>query len=63
MDLSLNDFLRALRAEGIPASAGYSPLNRMPYLSHAFGSKELSKRCIPADMLDYNQVHGKEPVP
>ena len=28
-------FLKALRAEGIPASSGYSPLNKEPFLEHA----------------------------
>jgi perosamine synthetase len=29
-------FLKALRAEGIPASGGYSPLNREPFLQQVF---------------------------
>lgn len=28
-------FLEALAAEGVPASAGYSPLNREPFLDQA----------------------------
>jgi dTDP-4-amino-4,6-dideoxygalactose transaminase len=32
-------FLKALGAEGIPASGGYSPLNRQPFLEHAFSSR------------------------
>ena len=31
-------FLKALAAEGIPAQAGYSPLNRQPFLEEAFSS-------------------------
>lgn len=31
-------FLKALRAEGIPASSGYSPLNKEPFLANAFAS-------------------------
>jgi dTDP-4-amino-4,6-dideoxygalactose transaminase len=32
-------FLKALRAEGIPASGGYSPLNKEPYLKSTFNSR------------------------
>jgi perosamine synthetase len=31
-------FMKALRAEGIPSSGGYSPLNKEPFLTRAFGS-------------------------
>lgn len=37
--LSRNAFLKALRAEGIPASGGYTPLNREPFLKNAFESR------------------------
>ncbi len=33
--LSRDGFLKALRAEGIPASGGYSPLNTQPFLANA----------------------------
>ncbi len=32
-------FLKALNAEGIPASGGYSPLNREPFLKNALASR------------------------
>lgn len=32
-------FLKALGAEGIPASSGYSPLNKEPFLEDAFSSR------------------------
>src|SRR3954447_26302595 len=32
-------FLKALKAEGIPASAGYSPLNTQPFLKNAIHSR------------------------
>jgi dTDP-4-amino-4,6-dideoxygalactose transaminase len=32
-------FLKALRAEGIPASPGYSPLNKEPFLERTFASR------------------------
>jgi dTDP-4-amino-4,6-dideoxygalactose transaminase len=36
--LSRTAFLKALRAEGVPASSGYSPLNKEPFLADAFAS-------------------------
>ena len=33
------DFLKALRAEGVPASGGYAPLNKEPFLKNAFQSR------------------------
>ena len=32
-------FLKALNAEGIPASSGYSPLNRQPFLENILKSR------------------------
>jgi dTDP-4-amino-4,6-dideoxygalactose transaminase len=32
-------FLKALRAEGIPASGGYAPLNKEPFLKNTFNSR------------------------
>lgn len=37
--LTRTRFLKALAAEGIPASGGYSPLNREPFLKNAFASR------------------------
>ncbi len=34
-----DQFLKSLKAEGIPCSGGYKPLNTMPYLKDAFSSK------------------------
>jgi dTDP-4-amino-4,6-dideoxygalactose transaminase len=33
------DFLKALRAEGIPASGGYAPLNKEPFLKNTLDSR------------------------
>jgi dTDP-4-amino-4,6-dideoxygalactose transaminase len=38
--LSKSRLLRALAAEGVPASAGYTPLNREPFLANALASRE-----------------------
>ncbi len=52
--LSREKFLQALSAEGVPCSSGYKPLNKMPYLAHAFQSSNF-KKFYPADRLNYSQ--------
>lgn len=49
-DLPRADFLKALRAEGIPASGGYAPLNKEPFLKNTFQSR------------GYQTVYGKERI-
>ena len=44
-------FLKALHAEGVPCSGGYDPLNKMPYLGHAFQTKNFRKM-YSTEMLD-----------
>jgi dTDP-4-amino-4,6-dideoxygalactose transaminase len=51
--LPRDKFLKALNAEGIPGSSGYSPLNKMPYFKDAFRWK-MFRRVFPADMLDFD---------
>lgn len=48
--LTRSQFLRALRAEGVPASAGYSPLNKEQFLLDALNSR------------GYLRVYGKEAI-
>lgn len=43
-------FLKALNAEGIPASGGYSPLNTQPFLKNVIASRGF-KRLFPARRL------------
>jgi len=38
-DLPRAQFLKAMRAEGIPCSGGYTPLNKEPFLKHTFDSR------------------------
>jgi dTDP-4-amino-4,6-dideoxygalactose transaminase len=48
-------FLRALRAEGIPCTEGYSSgLNKAPYLQDAFQSKNF-RLMYPKEMLDFDR--------
>ncbi len=45
------EFLSALDAEGIPCSAGYSPLNKESFLPTALNSKGF-RRIYPREILD-----------
>lgn len=47
---SRDQFLKALRAEGIPGSDGYSPLNKQPFLKETLGSRAY-KAIYSADRL------------
>lgn len=60
--LSRAEFLKALSAEGIPASGGYRPLNKMPYLEHALGTKNFQK-IYPPEMLDYKRYMAQNQCP
>jgi dTDP-4-amino-4,6-dideoxygalactose transaminase len=51
-NLTRQKFVGALKAEGIPCSLGYSPLNTMPYLKDALTSR-VFKAVYPAEELDY----------
>ena len=48
---SLEKFLKAMRAEGIPAHDGYSPLNKEPFLKEVLGSRAY-KQIYGADRLE-----------
>ena len=49
-NLSRNQFVRALRAEGIPCSTGYHPLNKQAFIQDALNSRP------------YVRVYGKAAV-
>lgn len=55
-------FLKALRAEGIPCSSGYTKLNKMPFIENTFKTKNF-KKMYPAEMLDYNQYMAQNECP
>ena len=48
--LSRSQFLKALAAEGVPASGGYSPLNTQPFLEETFATRGF-KAIYPAETL------------
>jgi len=54
--------LKALNAEGIPCSEGYAPLNKMPYLQHAFESKNYRKMYTAAE-LDIHAFNQRNDCP
>ncbi|HAM10930.1 MAG TPA: glutamine--scyllo-inositol aminotransferase [Bacteroidales bacterium] len=61
-DLPRRDFLRALDAEGIPCSSGYTPLNKMPYIKNVMQTKNF-KLMYPSEMLDYNKYMERNQCP
>ena len=61
--MSRPQFLRALRAEGVPCSGGYSGnLNMMPYLDEAFRSKNY-RMMYPADKLNFEEFVAENRCP
>jgi perosamine synthetase len=46
-------FLKALEAEGIPCSGGYTPLNKEPFLSKTLDSRAYQKIYTAAEIADY----------
>ncbi len=60
--LTRERFIEALRAEGIPCSSGYAPLNKMPYLAHAFQTKNF-KRMYSAEELDIDTYNRRNECP
>lgn len=60
--LSRADFLVALRAEGVPCSSGYAPLNTQEFLKSAFESQNF-KKIYPKEMLDYAKYMERNQCP
>ena len=60
--LSRDRFLEALRAEGIPCSGGYRPLNKMPYLRDAFSSRVFRAIYSPEE-LDFDAYVERNQCP
>jgi perosamine synthetase len=55
-------FLKALDAEGIPCSSGYTPLNKMAYLENVLKTKNF-KLMYPSEMLDYKKFMERNQCP
>ena len=60
--LSRSAFLKALSAEGVPCSPGYSPLNKMAYVKHAFQTKNF-RRMYTAEELNYDAWMARSECP
>ena len=60
--LTRAEFLQALRAEGVPCSGGYTPLNTQEFIKEAFESKNF-KRMYHKDMLDYKKYMENNQCP
>jgi len=54
-------FLKSLSAEGVPASGGYSPLNKEPFLPHTLGSRAF-QRIYDKRILDEYQERMRCPA-
>ena len=54
-------FLKALAAEGIPASGGYTPLNTQPFLKNALGSRGYRK-LFPGQVLAEWEERARCPI-
>lgn len=60
--LSRADFLKALRAEGVPCASGYTPLMDMSFIKQAFESKNFKKMYSDQE-LDYNKYAAQNKCP
>jgi perosamine synthetase len=61
-DLPRETFLKALEAEGVPCSSGYTPLNKMPFLANTFQTKNFRKM-YPKEMLDSKKYYAENQCP
>ena len=61
-DVPKEEFVKALRAEGIPCSGGYTPLNKMPFLENALKSDNF-KKTFPKELLDYDRYLERNQCP
>lgn len=61
-DLLRADFIKALSAEGIPASSGYTALNTQPYINDVLQST-LYKKVYPKKMLNIRAYNERNSCP
>ena len=60
--LSRSNFLKAMQAEGISCTSGYGTLNKMPYIGHAFQTKNF-QRMYSKEELDINKYNERNQCP
>ncbi len=61
-NLSRAGFLKAMRAEGVPCTSGYIPLNTQPFLKDTFATNNF-KKMYPKEMLDINKYNERNKCP
>ncbi|GAB2779089.1 hypothetical protein GCM10027275_23270 [Rhabdobacter roseus] len=60
--LSRDGFLKALRAEGVPCSSGYTVLNTQPFLQDTFATKAY-QAVYPKELLDIKKYNERNHCP
>ncbi len=60
--MSRNLFIESLQAEGVPCSAGYTPLHTQPFIKTAFESK-LYRKAYDEKALDYERFMQQNQCP
>jgi len=60
--LSRDGFLKALRAEGVPCSGGYNPLNTQPFIKASFDSP-IFQKAYPSDAIQYDPYLERNQCP
>lgn len=60
--LTRDGFLKALRAEGVPCSGGYAPLNNQPFIQASFASP-LFQQVYPGQAIDFQQFIERNQCP
>ncbi|MFV0606777.1 MAG: DegT/DnrJ/EryC1/StrS family aminotransferase [Niabella sp.] len=60
--LSRNGFLNAVKAEGVPISSGYTPLNTQEFIKQTFGTKNY-KKAYSKKQLNYDNWMAKNQCP
>ena len=60
--LSRTSFMKALQAEGVPCSSGYTPLNKQMFLKETFQTENF-KKIYPAAKLDYQKYMDNNQCP
>ncbi len=60
--LSRDAFISAVKAEGVPISLGYTPLNKQDFIKQTFATKNF-KKTYSADQLNYDKWMAKNQCP
>lgn len=60
--MNKSQFAEALRAEGVPVSTGYAPLNRMPFIREALESKNF-RAIYPESVRNYDRWMERNACP